>query len=296
MFGRNKTALFEQQPVQEGRTGHSGNLGLERPPQKGIFRKSDRYGSTPLHEAPVRPVPDTPEALAPWHKKKAVRIAEAVGGVVLVAGGIAIGTNQLSDGPDKPSITSTVDENEAPIANPEVGPNNSIIENVSRPSTAEHVQYILDNPVPVEQFSDPLDALVELGKHSNILLLANPDDYDAAQSDAMYASIYDPSSPYFQQSKDSMERRRVVAAAEFSLYGPDLQASLSLAPTSTTANQVPEGVSINTNIVYSGNILNMFGASPETAMDYNADMVLTNDGTNWHIYAANNNHEIGDIG
>lgn len=255
----------------------------------------------PVDKIPIAPVETIPTVSTPETSPKKRRLATAVAGIVgaaVLGGGLAVYKSAQSDEPTREgtSVSSGPNQNEAPSESTEGSPEEVSIENLMSPSSKEQVQYIIDNPVSVEDFPDPVDAVVEIGKHSNVLFLADPTKFTPAESEAMYASIYDSTSPYYEGSKVSMEQRREIVASQFILHGDQLEASFSLQPTVTTAESSPEGAVVNTNIIYSGNVLDFMGGNPDTTIDYNADIVLSNDGTNWHIYAGNSNHEVGDIG
>lgn len=275
---------------------HEGNPKVIVPDNIGDHVDPTQSERTEVHEPLVTP-----------QKKRIGKrgIAAIVSGVVGVAviGGLGAGRVMGGDDPSpERERTSFSPDSPEPIDNESEAPNSgektlgeSIIEGAATPSTPEQVQYVIDNPVSKKDHPNPVDALLAIGARANIIMLSDPEAYSHEQVAAMYESIYDSTSPYYDETVASMEERRKVAAAGFSLYD-GLENHVSIRPTTDIAQPSPEGVVINADILYGGNVKDVFGANPDTELDFNADFVLTDDGENWQIYAGNNNHQVGDIG
>lgn len=219
--------------------------------------------------------------------------AGAIGAAVFAGGGfVAAKSLGNSDSPTPPEREPSVSAPEKPAQPEDVS---ASIDTLVTTSTPEQMQYVIDNPVSMDKFSDPVDALAELGRYSNVLFLSDPDKTPQETSTALYETIFDANSPAYASTVEGMDERRSYVAAERILFGEELEAYLAFEPTVTEAVQAREGLAVNTNMVYGGNISRFKGSSEKSTTDYNVDFILTNDGTNWKIYAANNQTEMGDV-
>lgn len=172
MFGHNHetsenpTTTTDDVTYPDG-LGHSGKLGLEKPPKKGLLRRTDRFRNTPLPEAPVNPVPHTPESLVtpPWYKKRAAKVAGGILALTAVIGGGAV-----LGGGDADIKPRTEPSASAP-ANPggEVSPDNepvSINGIETRPSTEQ--LRLAETPVTNRDFPTIEEAYPALLERLNV--------------------------------------------------------------------------------------------------------------------------------
>lgn len=242
-------------------------------------------------------------------KSKALKIGGAIGAVIL-AGGAALGigtmnneapTRETTSASPENEPSSATGENEAPDAgNGEMGENptdSSIIENLTRPSTEEQITYVLENPVSVEEFPNARDAIVELGKRMSVIFHTDPESLSPEENDALYAAVYDASSPAYQTLKDSMDERRTIVSGEYVLFDSNFEATFALEPTDIPPTTNVAGVGVNADIIYSGNgsVYENMGYNKEAAEDYNANFTIKQINGEWRLFATDSHQDLGDI-
>lgn len=242
-------------------------------------------------------------------KSKALKIGGAIGAVIL-AGGAALGigtmnneapTRETTSASPETEPSSATGENEAPdVGNGETGEtvsDSSVIENLTRPSTEDQITYVIENPVSVEEFPNARDAIVELGKRMSVIYHTAPEALSPEETDALYESVYDTSSLNYQELRSSMDARRPVVAGEYVLFDSNYEATFALEPTEVEPTTNVAGVSVNADIIYSGNgsVYENMGYNKEAALDYNANFTIKQIDGEWRIWGTDSHQDLGDI-
>jgi hypothetical protein len=219
---------------------HSGKLGYERPPRKTTAPWRNRFGSTPLSEAPIRPVPDNPESLyTRWYRSRPAAIA----GSVLALSGVVLAVYELTDNDTvstdeslaepSPSVTPSDSSSESPTVEVTKEPKFALdmLADVYGQPNEDQVEYVATHPVviggerPTPQ--DAKEAAEALGDYVNIYLNSGElDGFDltadsASMGESMLDNIYGPTNLRNPNSTVDMKwvkNSRESFAAAFMVY------------------------------------------------------------------------------
>lgn len=216
--------------------------------------------------------------------------------VVVTAG---CGSPDSGQGASNAQPSSATGENEAPQTSAGTTAAEDVsIENLTRPATPEQIDYVLQNPVSVKEFPSAADALVEIGKRVSVIYHTDPESLTPAEDDALYASVYDASSPHFQMLRDSLDQRREMVAAEYFLNDENFEATFSIEPTGESPTFNVAGVGVNANVLYGGNadVYENMGANQEALLDANANFTIKKIDGEWRLWGTDSVSELHDIG